>query len=321
MTDRLPVVVGVDGSSGSNAALRYAAQRAKEFGRPLKLIHVAPTFIPAAGLGALGAPYLPQEFEEVGRMILDDALTVGRGLLPRGQVSGRLLSGPIVAELVAAAHRAYEVVLGADHMPLIARIAIGSAVSGVAAGSPVPVIVVPDFWSAQITHTQRIVVGIRDPAQVSAPLVRAAFQLAREQHCTLDFVHVWDLAPRYASIIDTLADYPAWQAAVEHHIRRAIAPIHREFPDVAYVVTPTHGQPVPVLHERAAEAALLLLAREPHHTAHFGHTGRTLLRTSQCPVEVIPLPNQKRAGDDSAAVEAAHSYPAFEYLFPTAPSV
>lgn len=303
MTDRLPIIAAVDGSSGSNAALRYAAWRATTLGRPLAVVHVVPMFLPVAGLGVLEAPYPPQEFEDIGRGIVDDAVAMGRALVPQGTVTGKLVSGPSVAGLVDAARSGYEIVLGADHMPLIARIAIGSAVSGVASSSAIPVIVVPDFWSAHTPEDRRIVVGIQDYNNVPQALVRAAFEIARERSCSLEFIHVWELPTKYAEVVDSLMDFPAWQGAVDHRIRTAVADMHAEYADIRFSVIADQGRPVDAIQKHTSNATLLLLGREPHHSPHFGHIGRTLLRTSPCPVEVIPLPASaptRAAADDLA---------------------
>ena len=69
--------------------------------------------------------------------------------------------------------------------------------------------------------------------------------------------------------------------------------------DIRFSVVSRQGRPVEMIQNHAAKAALLLLGREPHHPPHFGHTGRTLLRTSPCPVEVIPLPTHPRAAAES----------------------
>lgn len=302
MTDQLPIIAAFDGSSGSNAALRYAAWRASVTGRPLSIVHVVPMFFPVAGLGLLSAPYPPPEFQDIGRGIVDDAVAIGRALLPHGTVSGELLNGPAIPSLVDAARSGYEIVLGADHMPLIARIAIGSAVSGVASESPVPVIVVPDFWSAHTPEERRIVVGIQDYNHVPQALVRAAFELARERGCSLEFIHVWELPTKYAEVVDSLMDFPAWQKAVVDLIGSAVADVHSEYADIRFTVTAAQGRPVEVIQEHTPKATLLLLGREPHHGPHFGHTGRTLLRTAPCPVEVIPIP---RPDHDAPAQEAA----------------
>lgn len=289
MTDRLPVLAAIDGSSSGNAALRYAAERARQLSRPLALVHVAPTFLPVAGLGVVGMPYLPEEFATIGRDILDEALATARALMPDAKVSGRLLSGPSTAALVGAADRAFEIVLGADHMPLIARIAIGSTTSGVASGSRVPVVIVPDYWSSATPSDPRIVVAIQEYAEPSTQLLHAGFELASEHQASLEFVHVWDLPPTYSEVVDSLTDYPAWHEAVRHKIERAAAGIAYDFPDVSYSVTATQGRPLPTLRDASVDARLLILGREPHHTAHFGHVGRTLLRIAACPVQVIPL--------------------------------
>lgn len=288
MNENLPIVVGVDGSTGSDAAVRYACAQAHDSGRPVELVHVPPMYFPT-GFGLYGVPFLPPEFALVGREILAEAAELAHETLPAGQVTTKLLEGNRAGALNAAAEQAYELVLGADHSPAIEAYGTGSVVAGVAAGSQVPVVVVPEGWSATSAHGERIVVGIKDYERIPPELLRAAFTAARDLHATLDLVHVWPLPKRYRRAVERLPEYPAWAWNVQQEVARAIGSLADEYPEVPFGVTSVSGHPADVLRSRSEGAALLLLARRSEHLPHFGLTGHHLLRASSCPTEVVPV--------------------------------
>jgi nucleotide-binding universal stress UspA family protein len=63
------------------------------------------------------------------------------------------------------------------------------------------------------------------------------------------------------------------------------------YPTVSIDVRVVHGRAASVLEHASAEADLLLIARRRHFVPPYGRLGRTadiLLRTSRCPVQVVP---------------------------------
>ena len=87
-----PILVGVDGSRASSAAIRYAAHEALRLGAPLRLVHVLAEFVPMAPM----APLMPSDLEDTGRAILARAVDEACALLPTDQVSSSLIDGPRV---------------------------------------------------------------------------------------------------------------------------------------------------------------------------------------------------------------------------------
>ena len=77
------IVVGVDGSSGSNGAVQWAARAAELRNVPLTLVHVVP---PTAGawLESSLVPAWMHAQRERGRQVLDDALKVAQESCQRG---------------------------------------------------------------------------------------------------------------------------------------------------------------------------------------------------------------------------------------------
>jgi nucleotide-binding universal stress UspA family protein len=293
MSDTLPVLVAVDGSEGSAAAVRYGAVTAQRLERPLRLLHVAPDYLPVAALMPLTASFTTTELEAVGHAVLDDALVIAHSVLPAEQVSASVTVGDRIPGILTAAGRAVLLVLGDDRTPLIERVSVGTVIGTIAARADVPVVSVPAGWmeSPDAGRHHRIVVGVKDYERVPQELLRHAFWLAHEQGAVLELVFAWDVPPAYGGMVSAALDYPGWQAMIDHELRRACSAAQADHPDVEVETSAWHGQPAHILRERSRHADLLLLTRRAHGflLGHFGSTGRALLRESACPVEVVPV--------------------------------
>lgn len=305
MTDQLPIVVGVDGSPGCAAAVRYGASRALKLDRPLRLVHVRPSYVPPSGLGAPGMAFMPLELEDVARQILSDAEEVARETLRVDQITTQCLDGNPAAGLDSAAMHGHELVLGTDHSTLLERYYFGSVVGAVAGEAAVPLTVVPDSWTSTPSADARIVVGIKDYERIPQGLLGAAFEAAHAEHMGLEFVHVWNVPRKYGEAIGTLLELPAWQWNVEQEVKKAIGDLADEFADVSFRMTTTYGNPAKILRDHSSGAALMLIARPPHWVRHFGHTTHSLVRDTGCPIRIVPVPHDTSDGSGIERSEPA----------------
>lgn len=304
--DIRPIVVGVDGSDGSAAAIRYGADRAYATGRDLHLVHVAPVFIPLTGASPAGGSYLPQDFDAIGRAVLAESMQYAGALMPPERLTCKLGVGSRGSGILQESRHASEIVLGEDRTPLLSRVSFGSMVAQVCAHSAVPVTCVPESWRPE--RPEHVVVGIRDYNHISLDLIRAAFDAARERGGGVELIHVWDLPPAYGRMVGSIMDIGRWRRMVEHFIEDAVS--EAVGPDgAAYDVRTLHGHPSHELQARSREATLLMVGH--HRTGgffdHMGGTGRALLRTSECPVEVIPISDPvvgAEATEDDRAIRA-----------------
>lgn len=138
---RSTVVVGVDGSAESMAAIRVGAEEAAGSGQPLELVHawVVPTSWNSAYVEYLGDVEM---MEEMRRDVLDDALEYARSL--GAEPTGRLERGgpaPVLADLT---ERASVVVVGSHATGGMARFLLGSVSHDLLLTAAGPVIVVSD---------------------------------------------------------------------------------------------------------------------------------------------------------------------------------
>jgi nucleotide-binding universal stress UspA family protein len=187
---RSDIVVGVDGSPASDAAVRWAAREAVMRGVPLKLINVvAPTLVSSAM-----APNhtITQGEEDKARGILKQARQIAEE--PAGEKrpdihSQRQYAG-VVPTLVNASNDAQMVVVGSSRRSF-SRGMLGSVIAGLLHHANCPVTVVSDPESAQ--HEIRdapVLVGI-DGSTASEAAVALAFDEASRRGVPLLALQAW----------------------------------------------------------------------------------------------------------------------------------
>ena len=279
-----PVLVGVDGSPASSAAIRFAALEAYRLDTDVHLVHVIPNYVPVTPL----KPLVPLDLEETGRNIISAAQVEAHRILPLDRVRTSLLRGSRVLTLLDASEHARFVVLGAEQHAVIERVLTGSTVLGVAAGATCPVVGVPSDWTSHDVH-RCVAAGVKS-VQNSHELLRRAFEVAADRGARVLLVHAWELPGEYDDLVTARVDEDEWSDRVVRVIEDGLTDLRAAYPRVPVEIRVVHGQPARVLQTASGEADLLLVARR-HRGFPFGHlggTGRALLRVGHCPVEVVP---------------------------------
>lgn len=144
-----PIVVGVDGSNASSAALRWAAEEARLRFAPLVAVH-AWSFVPAQPIGDPGMLAVPAgdiagQLEAEGnwaRAILTEAVAEVLGDEPGLEIEQRLVEGDPGDALVGASDSAELVVVGSHGRSGIRAALLGSVSRHVASHAACPVVVV-----------------------------------------------------------------------------------------------------------------------------------------------------------------------------------
>lgn len=282
------IVIGVNGSAGSDAAIRFGAKEAVRRDTGLHLVHVMPDYVPVAPMYPPFYELTPAAVEATGRKLLDDAARLGRQYAATDRISTALLAGDRVNALVEESRHAVLMVLGDEKLPFLERAMVGSTIDGAAARSLAPLVVVAPSWSGAPEHHE-VVVGVRTAAH-SAALVEAGLVAARERHAALVLAHAWDLPGLEEDAIGRRTDRELWMEEEWRAIAEAAASLRDAYRDVDVEIRVVHGRPATVLEKLSAEADLLIVARRHHPfpVGHFGQTGRSLLRAAACPVEVLP---------------------------------
>ncbi|MEV6025774.1 universal stress protein [Streptomyces sp. NPDC052036] len=286
----LPLVVGVDGSEPSLAAVDWAVDEAARHGLPLRLVY-ASLWERYEGGAPSGDPEYRSEEARLGDVVesaaerarrRDPAVRVCTDVLPEDAVSALLHEGQSAAALVTGSRGRGE----------LKGLLLGSVSLSVAARAYCPVIVVRGDRAGLAGTHERILLGAGDPDS-TAEAVRFAFREAEARDCVLDVVRAWR-RPTHETIDHSApAGIP-----VRLHEQRASLLLDvllrgpaAERPGVRVRPATAEGPARTVLLKRSAAADLVIIGarrRKGHLGLQLGRVGHTLLHHADCPVAIVP---------------------------------
>ena len=149
-----PIVVGIDGSSASRVALRWALSEARLRGAALRVVHswTPPYGPPVMGIDPTIEPMLepaydPGLLETVragAESILDSELAELSDESEGLEIDPVLVEGPAAEALVAQAENAQLLVVGSRAHGGLTGLLLGSVSQHVAQHAPCPLVIVPD---------------------------------------------------------------------------------------------------------------------------------------------------------------------------------
>lgn len=283
----LPLVVGVDGSDGSLAAVDWAVDEAARHGVPLRLVY-ASMWDRYEGAFPPGSRERSSE-RVMAEHIVASAAERARKRDPQVKVSAEILPEEAASALVREGDNASTLVTGVRGRGELKGLLLGSVSLAVAARAHCPVVVVRGDRAGLAGLHERVLLGAGTIA-TSSEAVRFALREAEARKCVLDVVRAWrrpshetparEPASRYeeeaSGLLDTLLD----EAVGDH-------------PGVRLRRTTVEGPARKVLLHRSAAADLLVIGaqrRRGHFGLQLGRVAHTLLHHAACPVAVVPSP-------------------------------
>ncbi|MFE0700640.1 universal stress protein [Streptomyces sp. NPDC058872] len=286
----LPLVVGVDGSDASLAAVDWAVDEAVRHGLPLRIVHaslweryegVAPAWSTGRPSGRVLAENIAATAAERARRRAPDlavttdvrAEDASRALLDAG-LEGTLL------------------VVGSRGRGEFADLLLGSVGLLVAARSRCPAVVVRgDRYALEARH-ERVLLGVGEH-DVDAPAVRFAFREAAVRDAELDAVSAWR-RPAHEPRAHPLLKGGGGVRSAERSsalLEEALAAAAAEHPRVRLRRSTLEGPAHKVLTERSAAADLLVVGarrRDGVLGLELGRVAHRALHHASCPVAVVP---------------------------------
>lgn len=263
------VLVGVDGSDRSLAAVRWAAEEAGSRPAPLVLVHAAPHLTPETTTHAGAAGHAQAVFARA------EAEAAGHSVAPAARL---LVAKAAVPALVRLSERAALVVLGATGSGGLDEIVLGSTLLGVSGEAYSPVVGVRR-WPLPSTAERAVLLGL-DSVAADTTAVEVAFDLASRRCRGLVVVHAVGL-----SAVSTGRARPAEHAGLPDDL----AGWRRRYPDVDVSYRFPAGRAATALLELAGQAEAIVTGsrrRGPAARALLGSTSRMALRYSPAPVIV-----------------------------------
>jgi nucleotide-binding universal stress UspA family protein len=248
-----PVVVGIDGSPASRAAVDFAATQAHRRRLPLLLVHgyqPSVTYGPSVVIAYDGATHL----QDAWTMLRAEPARVHRRY-PDLRISTAVTIGDPGHVLVDESHLAAFVVVGAHGLGNFDGTSLGSVSGWAATHAGAPVVVVRPPAADHVTRPRfGVAVGI-DGSPGSAAAVGFAYDLAAT--CGTDLTAVYAYA---APPTEWYADPVEARQEADLMLAEALAGWQERYPEVEVVRRAVHtSNPLGTFIEEAADAELIVL--------------------------------------------------------------
>ncbi|HEY8473258.1 MAG TPA: universal stress protein [Natronosporangium sp.] len=284
-SDELPILVGVDGSEQSQAAIDLGVREARLRGRSLRLVHA---FV-WRELGVYVGPS-PEGPPDGGllndaKRLLDGALARARASAGDTPVTAELIDGPVVPVLLREAERAELVVLGNRGLGGFTGLLVGSVAVELAAHAPGPVLVA----RGTIRADGPVVVGVDPDADTLA--VDFAFEAAAARDAELVAIHAWSgrLADEDEAELPLIYEPSDVQREQERRLTEFIAEARARYPGVRVRPQVQPGRPARILVEASKSAQLVVVGargRGGFAGLLLGSVSQALLHHAHCPVAI-----------------------------------
>lgn len=282
------MVVGVDESAGTEAALQWAADDASARKAPVRLVcayrhESANNHVPSYLDGA------EVEFQQPGQVaqrLITDAIEQVTAIYPGAQTEGEAVDGDPVRVLVDESAHASVVVLGSRRLSALSSSVLGSVGGGVAARAESPVVVVRGP-AGRPEEGAAVVVGV-DGTEATEQILEFGFEHASRHGVPLRAILCW--RPDRLAAMKWRSEPPP-PARVEAWLSEALAGWREKYPNVDVHEGVIREHPVGGLVASSLSQHLLVVGNRGHHALSgtlLGSVSQGVLHHANCPVAVLP---------------------------------
>ena len=251
------IVVAVDGSPASNAAVAWAARDAALRNVPLTVVHAVVT--PTATWPPMAYPEsLAVRREDEGKRAILDAIKIAEEAMPADRkvaIERELVFANPTTALVELSGEAEMIVMGTAGHGALARGVLGSVSSTVARQALCPVAVVHGD-GAQAAPDAPVLVGV-DGSKSSERATAIAFDEASRRGVDLIALHAWSDLAVTADLPEL--DWSSVAASAERSLAESLAGWQERYPDVTVQRLVVRDRPGRQLAEQADSAQLLVV--------------------------------------------------------------
>ncbi len=274
-----PLVVGLDGSAGSDTALRWGGEEAARGGLPLLLVRSYSAPVSATPHCVPGPAWIGDDGAQAeAQREVDLALTTIDQSFPLVHARGRVVRGEIQDAVLTLAKRADTVIVAGDrHM-----LRVGSLVEPLTKRSAAPVVVIPPDSAAP--REGEVLVGLT---------------LGSDTHSVL--AYVFEHARRHSAAVRVVCCWPPRRIALsreatltfretEELLFDTLAIWRQIYPDVRLSSSVVAAHPTAQLIVDSEHARLLVIGGQSRPGADWALRRRIhrLLRWTRRPVAVVP---------------------------------
>ncbi|HEX4813593.1 universal stress protein [Nonomuraea sp. NPDC049480] len=277
------IIVGVDGSVTSRAAVEWAANDAFRMRVPLRVVYALD-----GSWYQLGKyPYvgLPDFLVREGRRILREAEALVHERQPTVDVTTQQIEGTPTVVLREQAKDATELVVGSRGLGGFAGALLGSVSIHVAGHIHCPVVVIR---GEHRPPQGEVVVGVDDSPECE-PALAYAFEQAKLRGSALRVLHAWQL-PVHAFAPEIAYDMDEVRTAQHQVVRNRLEAVAKDYPQVEVIEDVQSAHPVEALTDASGRADLLVVGshgRGAVGSMLLGSVSRGVLHHARCPVAVV----------------------------------
>lgn len=273
------VILGYDGSDASEAALEWAAHRARFERTELEIVLVTNMF--------------SSDRQEADKT-LDAAARRWRSLVPDVPADVRRLNGLIPGTLTNAARDADLLVLGVHPGSRVRTMLNGWVPLRIAARSRIPTALVPAGWSAT---DEPVTVGVDDDDSSMAALLFAA-KTASVQGLPLRVIHSWLMGtPELRGATAVRLSPGEIAEAHERLLDTAVARVRERHPDVVVLHELVRDNPTSALTRAAERSSTVVIGTHGRGVVaggYLGSIGLDLIGSLRRPICVVPTTGHLR---------------------------
>jgi nucleotide-binding universal stress UspA family protein len=262
------IVVGVDGSTASNAALRWATHESMLRMVPLRLVHVVST--PMVTYPATPVPVTMEDWQQdQARQIIRDADELVRKIADDAGHSVSVAGTDIVyaarvQTLIDLSKATGMIVVGSRGHGAFRRGLLGSVSTALVHHAQCPVAVIHDAPTPR--REAPVVLGV-DGSPVSDTATGIAFEEAARRGVELIAVHAWSDTTLIAAhawgdgglLAESATDWAATSARAEAMLAQRLASWQSEYPGVTVRKVVVSDRPAHFLAEESENAQLLVV--------------------------------------------------------------
>jgi Universal stress protein UspA and related nucleotide-binding proteins len=285
------IAIGVDGSAGSQNAVRWGLALAERRGAPVRLIRALEPSMHDLRVGNANAVGVLGDYFDVARDQLESTYEQARTGHPDLQITAELVDDGASGALIEESRGADTMVIGAHGVRGFSNLVAGSTTMNIATHAHCTVVALPND-EAQAFDGKGIVVGV-DGSEISETAIAYAFREAAEIGESLTAVHAWTdpLTPMaLGTAIPALYDYDVYSRDQEILLAESLAGWAERYPDVTVCRRVVHEHPVHALATAAREGKLLVVGcrgRGALRSMLLGSVSHGVLHLASCPVAVV----------------------------------
>jgi nucleotide-binding universal stress UspA family protein len=282
------VLVGVDGSAGSDLAVMWAATYAEDRRLPLVVAHA--TGLPVLNDFGIDIAATEEGLLAAGRRVTDRAVASVAAEHPTLSVTAHGVVGDPRAVLMLLAEGAAAIVVGSRGRGALASLLLGSVSVALAAHAPCPVVVVRPSPETVASGDVSVVVGI-DGRQDATDALILGFELASSQYRPLVVLHAHESAVAYAYEDLAAPDLEEQLAeSSERLLSDSVQGFVDKFPDVVVHRRSVRATPTQALVAASRSASVLVVGcrgRGPARSHLLGSVSRSVVEQAHCTVVVV----------------------------------